>query len=393
MKHGKKGIDVQLTWIFVLITGAVIFMFFMTVVSKQKELAEDKASLAVKNRMSSLFSLAGASSSAYNTFESGGAEVTFTCDQPEDASFRVGKRGASESLPGIVFSQSTLRGKDISTWSLDWLLPYRGETFLMVTNHRTKYIFYKAGDDTFIPWIVEDFPKDLDPTVITADGDSRLGSSGYDAYVIVQKQGSELADFRGFTRASENVYVLTISPAGANKNYGSIKFEKAHHNEENTGYYYRKEMLYGAIFAPEFSYYKCMMQRAFTRAKTVTNLQALRTASLHASASSGVLFTRNQNCRNLYGYIQYTFDNKTYPYCGNVGVMEDIVQVIKDNGDPMANARDPTSGIDCGHCLPGGCCSSACEEGNDFARLDSNHRRLVRETEDIALEGGCPYVY
>jgi hypothetical protein len=401
----KKGIDIQLTWIFVLITGAVIFVFFMTVVSKQKEIAEDKTSLAVKSKLASVMLVASVGSHAFNTFDAASIPVEFSCTDPETAAFRIGKRGASDQLNGIVFTQSRLQGDALYAWSLDWLLPYRAATFLLVANERTKFIFYKATpSDSFMDWLLADFPGQVPKSVITSPTDTALGSSGFDTYVIVQKAGNELNpthDFSRFTLSRERIYILTITP-NVNREFGEIGFKQLRSpntaETDGPGYYYRKEMLYGALFSPELPMFRCMMQRSFVRAKAVTELNYRRVGEIHDNATStiaGSLGVRNPHCRDLYGYIKYTFDNKTYPYCGNVKIMEDVVKIVGNGDSPLTTARPGDFITSCGDCIgPSPCCSGGpCAASNDFQRLEDNYRRLVRESEDITLEGGCPYVY
>lgn len=400
----KKGVDIQLTWIFVLITGAVIFVFFMSVVSKQNALADDKTALAVKSRLSGVMLVASAGSHAFNTFEAASIPLQFSCDDPGTAAFQVGSRGAQDQLYGVVFTQSRLEGKVLQTWSLDWLIPYRAATFLLVTNERTKFIFYKPGPaENFMNWLLADFPEQLSKSVITVVPDPSLRSSGFDTYVIVQLNGQEIADdqWDGFTKSSERVYVLTIAP-NANREFGEIGFKQLRSPDpartDGPGYYYRKEMLYGAFFSPELPMYSCMMRRAFLRAKAVTELNFRRVNETNTNATTmteGSLGFRNPRCRDLYGYIMYTFNNLTYPYCGNAKILEDVAKIVGNGDSPLMNARPGDFIFSCGDCVGSApCCTPAtCAPNNDFQRLEDNYRRLVRESEDITLEGGCPYVY
>ena len=52
----KKGqVSFQLNWVFVIIIGVIILTFFISVVSKQKEVSDNKISASVAKSFETLF--------------------------------------------------------------------------------------------------------------------------------------------------------------------------------------------------------------------------------------------------------------------------------------------------------------------------------------------------
>jgi hypothetical protein len=418
----KKGFEIQFTWIFVIIAGAILFAFLMMVVNKQKEGADKRADAGAKAEIANILTTAGANSGAFNPHDIPSTTITFTCDEPATSSFRVGKSGASQSLAtSIVFSQTELKGNQLYSWTQDWELPYRAATFVYLTNKRTRYIFYTPTDESraFYQKMFKDFPEGFVQEKIDSKTDLlALQSKGYDANVIVQiKKGGAPADYigedaiihqtsgpaniatNGFKKESEKIHLVIIEPETgatnggvANDNFGKITFYKrlGLDKEKGTSFYYGRQMLFGAVFAPQKDMYSCTIQKAFDRAQLVSALNYKRVNDLDASATSGLMSTTRPHCQYLYGYIAGTFDNQSYPFCGNVRIFLFIVEKIKAGQDPqIETTQNAFSGCTGPLCFVG---NGGCKD-NTFQRLEDNYNRLVREANDISLEGNCPYVY
>jgi len=56
---GKRGIEMQFHWIFILIAGAIILAFFFSLVAKQKSLSEEKLSISSFKELAIVLGLGG----------------------------------------------------------------------------------------------------------------------------------------------------------------------------------------------------------------------------------------------------------------------------------------------------------------------------------------------
>ena len=56
----NKGFALQFHWLFILIAGGIILVFFFSVAGKQKALSDEKLSLSLVQSMDAIFEMAGA---------------------------------------------------------------------------------------------------------------------------------------------------------------------------------------------------------------------------------------------------------------------------------------------------------------------------------------------
>ncbi|HLC32940.1 MAG TPA: hypothetical protein VJJ82_03875 [Candidatus Nanoarchaeia archaeon] len=136
----KKGFELQFHWIFVLIAGALILAFFVSVAYKQRSFSEQKLSLSLSADMEGVFTAAIQGKGAAQVIPN--PKVTFQCTQGCDCSFGVGRarRGFGEKS---IFAL-TKSAPSLVVWSREVKLPYRLANVLLVTDPQVKY--YLVGD-------------------------------------------------------------------------------------------------------------------------------------------------------------------------------------------------------------------------------------------------------
>ncbi|MBU1974820.1 MAG: hypothetical protein KKG59_00275 [Nanoarchaeota archaeon] len=426
----KKAIAIQFTWVFVLIVGAMLFAFFMNVIGKQKDMAEQGSDVKTRDIIGNILKIAEATPNTFNSHEIPNKPIVFDCTEPTSSSFSIGKKGSKGSLAtNVVFMQEVMKSNKLYTWTLDWKIPYRAATFVYATTPRTRYVFYKSDIDacaSLMDWLLEDWPEEIEKTVVSgtpAEFMEEVVSKGYDSNVFVQfgtdcravdyedaanrinAMDSRLSDEdEDGLRGGEEVHMITIVPFVTdnnvvNKNHGELFFYKRHaypgeHGDSDL-YYYRKEMLLGAIFAPQKDLYECTMLKAFTRAQLVSELNYRRVYALDDdTGTTGSHLSSRYWCDDLYGHIKYAFMNTTYPYCGNIKIIDDIILNLQSGTSLLDSELLERNGE---YCPTANSCQNApgpypCKE-NPFQRIDDNYNRLVRDARDISTVGNCPYVY
>lgn len=151
MDHLKKGqIEVTFNWIYVLIAGAVILLFFVGIIVKQKAASEEQLGSEVVRIMESIFTGAGVSEKTKNTIDTSGLAdytLSFSC---EDYVGEYGIKGGSTTQNAIdpIFSPVEINSPSLSLWSLPYKLPFKVIDFLFVTSPNTKY--FLIGDTPFV---------------------------------------------------------------------------------------------------------------------------------------------------------------------------------------------------------------------------------------------------
>ena len=84
MSWEKRGqIEITFNWIYIVIAGAVILLFFFSLVVKQKQISEERLSNEVVQIMSSILTGAGVSEKTKNFIDASGLAdyiLYFSCD-------------------------------------------------------------------------------------------------------------------------------------------------------------------------------------------------------------------------------------------------------------------------------------------------------------------------
>ena len=148
----KKSGQVQVTfnWIYVLIAGAVILMFFIGLVVKQKAVSEERLTGDVVRLMESVFTAAGVSEKTKNFLDTSGLAgytLYFDCSNGVGEYGIKDALGKTENALEPIFSPLELRTSQLIVWSLPYKLPYKIIDLLMVTSVNTKY--FLRGDPSF----------------------------------------------------------------------------------------------------------------------------------------------------------------------------------------------------------------------------------------------------
>ena len=159
---GKRGmIELHFNWIFVLIAGAVIFVFFINIVNKQRDFSEIKSSGTIITNLDSILIGAQVSTKTVNMIDMPKVDIGFECNR-----FFIG------SLPkqiksNVVFAPGLLKGKNMITWTLDWNTPYRVTNFLYITDPQLRYVVvYYDLTQAIADKIFDELPKEINKEII-----------------------------------------------------------------------------------------------------------------------------------------------------------------------------------------------------------------------------------
>ena len=279
----KRGaIEVQFNWIFVLIAGAVILAFFVSVVMKQKALADDKASVIILNKLETILTGAKESTGTVNIIEIPNRNVEFECGL-----YRVGNAHVNIE-DKILFSPDLIKGKKLILWALDWSIPFKITNFLYVTHPEVRYIV--VGTDPLANQIYTDWLPD-DPSFnkeITNDVSSISDLNNYRVKLIFVNGDSVAVPG---LQSVPNSRVTAIKIFG-NSEKGTISFFQK--NSAGWGNdipftlpYLKKESIIGAIFAQDAERYQCAMDNAMTKAGIISTSYDQRSLALAGTYGSG----------------------------------------------------------------------------------------------------------
>lgn len=143
MENKKGVVEVQFNWVFIVIIGAVILIFFVSMSMKQKGVSEQKLSVTIAEHMKTILTSAEVTEKSVNLITVPGKDIKYDCG----SGFSVSSMASFS--PRIIFTPSLLKSQSqkLITWSLDWNVPFRVANFLYVTSPEVLYILVHDFSD------------------------------------------------------------------------------------------------------------------------------------------------------------------------------------------------------------------------------------------------------
>lgn len=319
MTTQKAQISIQFNWIFVLFVGALIIGFFTLLVINYGNIVSRNADQELSSDLQSLFLQAKVSRQSTGLVELPSVEVKYTCDDACNAfgcpsSFVSGKASPIQTELMPVFSPALLQGNEMVTWSQDWMLPFRVDSFLYLTSPQIAYVFVGTGDVKDIVY------SELPPELINFRGKVRRGMTklnwtansppslkGYYKlrFIVFDTQANVLPSISTSIAAKDISAVLIDGNIAS----GMLKFCKYTGSSfaclpapTDTSSYLGKASLMGAIFSENKEMYDCNMKKAVLHLNKVAEVYANRTTAL-------LTVSADANCKK-------TFDDTAFALAG-----------------------------------------------------------------------------
>ncbi|MEK6938072.1 MAG: hypothetical protein AABX04_03430 [Nanoarchaeota archaeon] len=288
MLKSKQGqIEVTFNWIYIVIAGAVILLFFAGIIVKQKIASEETLDRDVMRIMENIFTAAQVSENTKTSIDMGGLRdyvFYFSCEEGVSKYGLEGRSLPVEDSINPIFAPSKVQSATLITWSVPYKLPFKVIDFLFITSSNTKYFLWGESE------LSKDFSRSI--------SNSSTGK-GVDFNVVPVKELSEvdpgknfalrIVDFEGRIKAGDplpaslidrikayppgRVTLVSFHGAGASIiiNYFVAEQEQwKRFNREplkviSLGEEEGNAALYAAIFSGDDSIYQCNMKKAIQR--------------------------------------------------------------------------------------------------------------------------------
>jgi hypothetical protein len=308
----KRGlIELHFNWIFILIAGAVILFFFVSIVNKQISLSELKTSGVIVTNLESILTGAQISTDTVNIVEMPKSDIGFECNR-----YFVGS-APKQTKGNVIFAPDLLKGKTLITWAQDWNMPYRVTNFLYITHPEVKYIIvnnaYDLGKKLF-----DALPDEINKELVdrTEVHDVKYTNNYRVRFVMFGNPAYPLpSDFTDVP--DERISAINLpdlSGSSVIEPFGKIEFLKkdgGNWNKEGSSYYLKKESLFGAVFASDIEMYNCVMKKAFRKLELVSNIYLEKSKQL--AEYYGTFGINDLNCANPHSqavnYLQTAVDS------------------------------------------------------------------------------------
>ena len=313
MKPTKRGqVEVQFNWIFILIAGAIILGFFVTIAVRQQGVSEQKVSTKFFTQFEAVVTSSSVTQGIAQSFPVPKMDLRYDCTSACDCAAYAGTRIKPLSSlfrlnDRIIFSPNRLKGTDLITLSKEWEFPFRVTNFFYMTSAEAKYMIEESsqGDRLF---------EELPPPVIEVGQQPRRGLDK-DFFTATDIENN--AQIPGITGNYKVKFVFidstpTIVPFEIrnldNSDVTAIKidsdtvtfYEKNDaglFEEKSSSYLFGDATVIGAIFAEDSNAYNCMMERAFNTlnfvAQTYRQKQEFYTCCIDKNIGSSVCADSN----------------------------------------------------------------------------------------------------
>ena len=270
----KSQVDIQFNWIFVMIAGFIILLFFIGIVTKQKDLSKMEISSSKATELRSIITAAQVSTDTKDVIDLPDIYIEFVCDANDVSQFRV-QGAASINLPTeAVFSPDLIQGEKIITKAVDFSAPFKITNLLFLTSPDIRYIFVFESND-FAQSIFNKMPADIyKEQIIPSALQSIKNNKNYKVKFIFfdavpSSVPQKLADM-----PNKDVSAITLSQTSSVINF--YKKQGAFFVLEGNSFHLADSMLSGAIFSENKEYYECAMRKVFRRFIIVSSIYAER---------------------------------------------------------------------------------------------------------------------
>ncbi len=287
MKNHKAQVEVTFNWIYILIAGGIILLFFVGIVFKQKAVSEEALTGDVLRIMETILTGAGLSEKTKNKVDiSGLSEYTlfFNCQEG------VGEYGIKgqyrENAVDPIFSPREIKGSQLNLWSLPYHLPFKVIDFLILAPENTKY--FLVGQSEFFDEFLEETEEDpntkfrINREHLPDPWDLASASPGKNFQVrIVDATGAALQDgvlvppplngmeddkVTGLSFVAENLVDFYQKKDGFWEKLNREPVSLVSLGGE------RDAAKYGAVFSDHPDVYQCNMNKAFRRLKYLNEI-------------------------------------------------------------------------------------------------------------------------
>jgi len=334
--RNKKGqLTLTFNWIYVLIAGAVILLFFIGIIVKQKSISEEKLSYDVSRTLESILTAASVSEKTLNKIDTSGLRdytILFNCEVEgggfKDVFSGYGIDGSSATVETPIepiFAPEEIKTTEIIAWSLPYKFPFKVIDMLMITSSNTKY--YVVGDDD------HGFRDELENAtsgslniefVDPTDYDNLKAGNNFHVRIIDFDEGSgKVTHMGGVPEDMEGLDDSQVSAVSFTSSRNAVYYEKVGNHFEDAGKVEvtslqpdeRDAAKYAVIFAGSKDDYECNMIKVFKRVQILAEIHYEKYNELKEYYNA---VEPNRDCARILG------DDSLYSFIYSAGACADL---------------------------------------------------------------------
>ncbi len=276
----KKAFELEFHWIFIMIAGALILVFFFTLAQKLRTVSEENRILDVSRELDHVFSAAISAKRVSQQVSLPKGGISFECSQVCDCYFRLGSKTTSFK-DSMIFAPNKLVSNTAQVWAFDWKLPYRITNFLFISEPSLQYVFVadpqQPHSRALQQKLAQDIPQTIHATFVTPHElpQQPLGQTRI-VYLGIPPPATPLLGLPDSFRTTQ------VSGLFINAEQRKLVFYTQRNQEliSTEATYAGDAAVYAAIFTTDPQVYSCGMTRALAKAAHITEVYAARAQAL-----------------------------------------------------------------------------------------------------------------
>lgn len=298
MIQSRRGVaDQQFHWIFVLIAGAIIVLFFISVIISVRTNVDRRMNASFLETLDTILSGAQAAEDVIMTIRSGSrSSFEYYCD-PQILVAEVAMTGtalARQNTHRILFSHPQVQGGDIFLVTRSIAMPFRIDNAVFMSDPSTIYIVVGSSTDigaTLLYDLLPDtFPKRRLESTDFSGIDQLL--RGYKRGVVIVS-GNIAIGPQALRDYPVNIMYVNFYNRDTSPLYGQVEF---YENSEFVSYEFLTDtMLLGALVTADSSTYRCVLERIRSQAIMLAELYMKRIELLQPHVE--------ERCKRVYASI------------------------------------------------------------------------------------------
>ncbi|GEM_PF-5131079 len=306
MPGRKRGmIGQQINWIYVMIAGSMILIFFTSLVYKQKQAAEQASAEEALKAVEALTMQPPRSSQLMRISN---VDLKASCTSGL-TTLRIGKASPLRTnLP--IFSPSQIKSNEIIAMTDEWLMPFKVANFVYLTANDTRYtILYdkvSENSENLAQDIYKELPEQANKELLEKTRQTPNTNTRRTVLVAALTEPSA----QGWMRQSQDksITAIKIAPDPSQDTYkmwetGTITYY-AYNKAANTftqtasTRYTGRAMMTAAIYAENKAMFECSMTKAYGRLQATASVYSIRAAKLQEAVQKAEL---PRICEGKYG--------------------------------------------------------------------------------------------
>ncbi len=245
----KKAFELQFNWIFVLVAGAAILLFFATVIVKQKNISEASTKTTVLKSIGAIITGASVTIDTTKIENIPYSEISFECN-------RVSVGGVSKTYQNLVlFSPSSIMGGKFIWQTSAFGVPYRATNLLYITSPQLRYII--IGNSNLASEINKSLPSALKKEFYQSKPAIKNDNNYKARFIVFENIDVNGIDLKNLEKMPDSD-VAAIKIDGNNEK-GTLEFYQKNGNswlKKGTSVYIGKSSLIGAVYADTLEMYQ-----------------------------------------------------------------------------------------------------------------------------------------